>query len=159
MFSDFQKAYEGKIWCLCTVTFGQKVPTLNSRLVYCSRLYGMRNLKKQVKKAFCYQKLFWPFTVRTNCSRDLKNFANFQPSASNFKRFSRSLEQFLLTVGQNNFGNKIPFLDILFFYRHCRCNKCKARKKCKTDGHVQNNDCGKYGNCVLPHIAGVPQQA
>ena len=30
-------------------------------------------------------------------------------SASNFKRFSRSLEHFFfLTVGQNNFGNKIP---------------------------------------------------
>ena len=40
-----------------------------------------------------------------------KFFANSRPSASNFKRFSRSLEQFLLTVGQNNFGNKIPFLS------------------------------------------------
>ena len=27
----------------------------------------------------------------------------------NLKNFSRSLEQFFLTVGQNNFGNKIPF--------------------------------------------------
>ena len=26
------------------------------------------------------------------------------------KSFSRSLEQFFLTVGQNNFGNKIPFI-------------------------------------------------
>ena len=34
----------------------------------------------------CYQKLFWPFTVRINCSGT-----------------------FFLTVGQNNFGNKIPF--------------------------------------------------
>ena len=31
-------------------------------------------------------------------------------SASNFKRFSRSLEQFFLKVGQNNFGNLIPVL-------------------------------------------------
>ena len=38
----------------------------------------------------------------------LKILANSQPSASNFKSFSRSLEQFFLTVGQNNFGNKIP---------------------------------------------------
>ena len=44
-----------------------------------------------------------------NCSSDLKIFANSQPSAWNFKSFSRSLEQFFLTVGQNNFGNKIPF--------------------------------------------------
>jgi hypothetical protein len=31
---------------------------------------------------------------------------------SDFKSFSRSLEQFFLTVGQNNFGNKIPFLKL-----------------------------------------------
>ena len=36
--------------------------------------------------------------------------ANSQPSALNFKSFSRSLEQFFLTVGHNNFGNKIPLL-------------------------------------------------
>ena len=42
--------------------------------------------------------------------RYLKNFANSLPSASNFKSFSRPLEQFFLTVVQNNFGNKIPFL-------------------------------------------------
>ena len=68
----------------------------------------MRNLQEQVEKAFCYQKLFWPFTVWINCSGDLKIFENSRPSASNFKSFSRSLEQFFLTVGQNNFGNKIP---------------------------------------------------
>ena len=68
----------------------------------------MRNLPEQIKKAFCYQKLFWPFTIWINCSSDLKNFANSQPSALNFKSFTQSLEQFFLTVGQNNFGNKIP---------------------------------------------------
>ena len=52
-------------------------------------------------------KLFWP-TVRKNCSSDLKHFANSWPSASNFKSFSQSLEQFFLTADQNNFGNKIP---------------------------------------------------
>ena len=70
----------------------------------------MRNLQEQVKKAFCCQKLFWPFTVWTNCSSDLKTFAN--------SSFSRSLEIFVLTIGQNNFGNKIPFLsryNIFFF--------------------------------------------
>ena len=78
----------------------------------CSYFLDLRNLQEQVKKAFCYQKLFWPFTVWINCSSDLKNFENSRPSASNFKSFSRSLEQFFLTVGQNNFGNKIPFLLI-----------------------------------------------
>ena len=70
----------------------------------------MRNLREQVKKAFCDQKLFWPFTVWINCSSDLKNFVNSQPSLSNLKSFSQTLEQFFLTVGQNNFDNKIPFL-------------------------------------------------
>ena len=75
----------------------------------CSNLLDLRNLQEQVKKAFCYQKLFWPFTVWTNCSSDLKIFANSRHSTSNFKIFSWWLEQFFLTVGQNNFGNKIPF--------------------------------------------------
>ena len=80
----------------------------------CSNILDPRNLQEQVKKAFCHQELFWPFTVWTNCSRDLKIFANSRPSASNFKSFSRLLEQFFLTVGQINFGNKIPvFSDCL----------------------------------------------
>ena len=71
----------------------------------CYNLLDMRNLQEQVKKAFCYQKLFWPVWI--NCSNDLKIFANFWPSAPNFKSFSRWLEHFFLTVVQNNFGNKI----------------------------------------------------
>ena len=74
-----------------------------------SNFLDMRHLQEQVKKAFCYQQLFWPFTVWINCSSDLKKISNSRPSASNFKTFSRSLEQFFLTVGRNNFGNKIPF--------------------------------------------------
>ena len=70
----------------------------------CFYLLYMRNLQEQVKKAFCYQKLFWPFTFWINCSSDLKIL----------KSFSRSLEQFFLTVGQNNFGNKIPIFTLLF---------------------------------------------
>ena len=54
--------------------------------------------------------MFWPFTTQINCSSDLKIFANSRPSASNFKSFSRSLEQFFLSVGQTNFGNKIPLI-------------------------------------------------
>ena len=78
----------------------------------CFDLLDLKNLQEQVKKAFCYQKLFWPFTVWINCSSDLKIFENSRSSASNSKSFSRSLEQFSLRVGQNNFGNKIPFLSI-----------------------------------------------
>jgi hypothetical protein len=39
-FKDFQMVYEEEIWCLCTVTFGQKNSKFNSRPVYCSQLYG-----------------------------------------------------------------------------------------------------------------------
>ena len=51
----------------------------------------LRNIREQVRKAFCCQKLFWPFTVLTNYSSDLK------------RSFSPSLKQFFLTVGQTNF--------------------------------------------------------
>ena len=80
----------------------------------CSNLLDMRNLQEQVEKAFCYQKLFWPFTAWINCSSDLKKFANYRPQASNCKSFYRSLEQFFLIVGQNNFGKKIP---LKYFFR------------------------------------------
>ena len=42
-------------------------------------------------------------------SSDLKNLANF-------KSFSRSLEFFFLTVGQNNFGNKIPYFFLTYLH-------------------------------------------
>ena len=76
-------------------------------LIVLNNLLDLGNLQEQVKKAFCYHKLFWPFTVGTNCSSDPKFLANYLPSASNFRSFSRSLEQFFLTVGQNNFGHKL----------------------------------------------------
>ena len=52
--------------------------------------------------------LTFHWTVRINCSSDLKKFANCQPSALNFKTKSQSLKQLFLTKGQNNLGNKIP---------------------------------------------------
>ena len=45
----------------------------------------------------------------------IKNFENSQPSASNFKSFSRPLEQLFLTVTQNNFGNKIQIFYLPIF--------------------------------------------
>ena len=39
-------------------------------------------------------------------------------SASNCKSFSQSVEQFFLTVGQNNFGNKIPFFIVTKNYNY-----------------------------------------
>ena len=49
------------------------------------RELDMRNFQEQVKKAFCYQNLFWPFTIWINCSSDHKIFANSWSSALNFK--------------------------------------------------------------------------
>jgi hypothetical protein len=60
----------------------------------CFNLLDIRNLQEQVKKAFCYQKLFWPFTVWINCDKWSQTFCKFSA--------------FFLTVSQNNFGNKIP---------------------------------------------------
>ena len=56
-------------------------------------------------------KLFRPFTFWINCSSDCNISIDSWPSASNFISFSWSPEQYFLTVGQNNFGNKIPFLS------------------------------------------------
>ena len=52
-----------------------------------------------------------------NCSSDLKDFVNSWPSAPNLNSFYRSLRRtfFFLTVGQNNFGNKIPFPEKVFY--------------------------------------------
>ena len=66
--------------------------------------------------------MFWPFTVWINCSSDLKFFVNSWPSASNFKSFSRSQEQFFLTVGENNFGIKIPILKFINYQREANLN-------------------------------------
>ena len=82
----------------------------------CSNWWDMRNLQEQVKKTFCYQKLCLPFIAWINCSTDLKNFACF----------SRSVEQFFLTVGQNNFGNKIPLL----LFSACRRSGKKSKQIC-----------------------------
>ena len=79
----------------------------------------MRNLQEQVKKAFCYQKLFWPFTVWINCSSDFKSFENSRPSSSNFRSFSQCLEQFFLKVGQNNIGKKILFMPLSQLFSVC----------------------------------------
>ena len=61
-----------------------------------SIVLDVRNVQAQVKKKL-FQKLFWPFTVKINCSSDPKNIANSCPSASNFKSFSWLLEHVFLT--------------------------------------------------------------
>ena len=47
-------------------------------------------LQEQVKKAFCYQKLFWPFTVWINCSGDLK-ILGLQPRNSKIVLYHQNI--------------------------------------------------------------------
>ena len=61
---------------------------LNSNCSF--KFLGIRNLQEQVKKAFCLPKIVLTF----HC----------------LNKIFRSLEQFFLRVGQNNFGNKTPLM-------------------------------------------------
>ena len=90
----------------------------------------MRNLQEQVKKAFCYQKLF-------------------NASALNFKNFSESLKKNFLTVGQNNFGNKIPFLSVR--KRIMKCDSVKGTYNL-VDTHLLkavNRQIGKISELIM----------
>ena len=48
--------------------------------------------------------------MRKNCSSDQEKLLKFETEGREFPNILRSLEQFFLTVVQNNFENKIPFL-------------------------------------------------
>ena len=72
-----------------------------------------------------------------NCSSDLKIFANSWPSALNFKCFSQSLEQFFITVGQNNYGNKIPM------YNNETRNQITFQRRMDLSGGVIDKKIGK----------------
>ena len=66
-------------------------------------------------------KLFWT-NVRKKISSDKEKLWKFEAEVREFAKFLRSLEQFFLTVGQNNFGSKIP----LFPSPHKFDCKCKC---------------------------------
>ena len=46
--------------------------------------------------------------MRKNCSSDQEKLLKFEAEGREFSKFLRSLEQCFLTVGQNDFDNKIP---------------------------------------------------
>ena len=60
----------------------------------------------------------------------ISKFCKFSAFSLEFKSFSRSLDQFFLTVGQNNFGNKIPFLFLLCCAIVLISNAKQNRMKC-----------------------------
>ena len=79
-----------------------------------SNVLNLGNLQEQVKKVYCFKNCT---SLHFHCSNKLiqgsQNFENSRPSALNFKSFSWSLEQFFsLSIGQNNFRNKIPLHDL-----------------------------------------------
>ena len=77
----------------------------------------LRKLQYQVKKAFSYKKLFWPFTVWINCSMQWsQKFCNFSAFSLESKIFSQTLEQFFLTVGQKFVTTTVITFYIRFFF-------------------------------------------
>ena len=54
--------------------------------------------------------------MRKNCSSDREKLLKFEAEGREFAKILRSLEQFFLTVGQNNFGNKIPNILVTWGY-------------------------------------------
>ena len=97
--------------------FSQRTSCLLVRRFYAHKVKWNTEISEHLlftnKASWVLKINFSPSTIWMNYSTYLKNFANSRPSDSNFKSFSRSLEQFFLTVGQNNFGNKIPFVCCL----------------------------------------------
>ena len=116
--NTFSKMYGLRQFCWKKVK-GKKTKSVKSKKNHFSNFSCMF-----LNPDYFFQKLFWPLTVWINCSSYLKNFANSQPSASNFKSFSQSLEHFFHTVGQNIFGDKIPFI----FFWHLNFIHSKKKK-------------------------------
>ena len=88
-------------------------PNIFSNLNYnCSNLWDIRNLQEQVKKVFCNQKLFWPFTAWIKGS-DFKKFANSRLSFFSITR------HFFFSLFRNNFINKVPFTFSFKLFRKC----------------------------------------
>ena len=83
-------------------------------------------------------------------------FENSRLSASNFKSFSRSLEQFFLTVAQNNFGNKIPILLIILYCKQHR-NKVYLAKA-NIIWHFDFTSRNKSGNRVFLYCSPPPHK-
>ena len=57
----------------------------------CSNLLDMRNLQEQVKKAFYYQKLFWPFNLWINWLRKTFEIRGWRPRICKFFEITRTI--------------------------------------------------------------------
>ena len=94
-------------------------------------------LPSKLMRTFLVQNFFYSKKIKIYSS-DLKMFANSRPSDSNFRSFSRSLEQFFLTVGRNNFGNKIPLLPTLVCLPRLNANRTPLPHTYKNISHFHS---------------------
>ena len=112
LFAIFQQYFHAGTYYYYFLTFPASfwIPIFFSNLnCNCSDLLDMRNLQEQDGKAFCYQKLFWLFTVWINCSSDPEKLLKFEAES---RKFEKKIE------GQNNFVNNIPFLTLSCRFLH-----------------------------------------
>ena len=103
-----------RINCIAMGSWELSMMSQNVVRLFVIQVKSLKCQKISWRNVILLLKLFWP-TVR-------KNFANSRPSASNFKSFSRSLEQFIQIVkGQNNFWWQNAFLTC--YWSFLICNK------------------------------------
>ena len=111
----------------------------------------MSNLQEQVWKTFCYQKLFWPFTVRMQwIVLVISKILQFSAFSLEFQKYISINRTFFLTIGQNNFGNKIPnlneiltitwniFFNVLHRNHSIIWNHLYFRRNCRNHGFLLN---------------------
>ena len=93
---------------------------------------------------FCYQNCS---VLRKKCSSDREKLLKFEAEGREVSKFLQILSlqpqisKVFLTVGQNNFGNKIPllvksfwFLNFVFFLYVGCCSKAYGRHDCFRNG-------------------------
>ena len=73
-------------------------PTVRKVVLVIKKKIDMRNLQEQIKKVFCYQKLFWRFTVWMNWSGVREKCLEFEAEGREFaKKFSQWVRTILIT--------------------------------------------------------------
>ena len=125
---DFQTVYEGEIWCLCTVTFGQKSSKLNSRTVYCSQLYGTYPLQGKVH--------VWILAYSNPASLSIPSMLyDFVP----FLLSKILCSQYFAEVKQEIWGRKfLPPLLKFFFTQHTIIMHCTVENNWNLKPKIPN---------------------
>ena len=98
----------------------------------CSNLKDMRNLQEQVEKSILLPNIVLNFSLFEQIFLVIPKFLQI---------FFLILEQFFLKVGQNNFGNKLPFLT--FSAELCKYNERSGQSKTRM-GKLWLNGAAKF---------------